>query len=67
MQKKALQTINQTLEFWQSRTPIELSRDDARQITENITGFFQVLFEWEAADNRNVLVDPMGRESSDLQ
>src|SRR5215831_19606209 len=38
--------INHTREFWQSRLGREVSSEDARQIAENITGFFSVLHEW---------------------
>jgi hypothetical protein len=38
--------INHTRQFWRSRLGHELSREDARQIAENTTGFFSVLCEW---------------------
>ncbi|MCG3151374.1 MAG: hypothetical protein GEEBNDBF_00645 [bacterium] len=41
--------IDQTLAVWQPRSPKQLTREDARQILENVTGFFDVLLEWEAA------------------
>ena len=31
---------------WQPRLPRRLSNEDAREITENITGFFTILAEW---------------------
>jgi hypothetical protein len=40
----------QTVAFWSNRTGREISQEDARQIIENVTGFFQVLFEWEKAE-----------------
>jgi len=43
--------IEQTLEVWQRRAPKALNLEDARQITENVTGFFKVLLEWEAAEH----------------
>jgi hypothetical protein len=43
--------LDETIQFWQpyykDRT---LTREDARQIRENIVGFFRVLMEWEARD-----------------
>jgi hypothetical protein len=42
--------INETAQFWSKRTGRELSEEDARQIIENMTGFFRVLSEWEAAE-----------------
>jgi hypothetical protein len=38
--------IHQTRQIWQSRIRRELSHEDARQIVENVTGFFSVLYEW---------------------
>ncbi len=40
------QLINHTCQVWRSRLGRELSREDARQIAENVTGFFSVLHEW---------------------
>ena len=42
--------LDETRRFWQSRTSRRLSREDAREISSNITGFFQVLLEWDAAE-----------------
>jgi hypothetical protein len=38
--------INRTIDLWQPRLRRDLSREDARQIVENVTGFFSVLAEW---------------------
>lgn len=38
--------IRQTHKVWQPRFPRKLSDEDARQIAENVTGFFRVLAEW---------------------
>jgi hypothetical protein len=45
--------IEETLEIWQRRTPKALNLEDARQITENVTGFFKVLLEWEVAEHHS--------------
>jgi hypothetical protein len=39
--------IDQTNAIWQRRTERKLTREDGREIIENITGFFTVLQEWE--------------------
>ncbi len=39
-----------TLEIWQPRTGRVLTHEDARQIVENITGFFEILLEWDSTD-----------------
>jgi hypothetical protein len=41
--------IEETRVFWQSRTERVLTREDAREIIENMTGFFRVLLEWDRA------------------
>ena len=46
------QLLDQTLQVWQPRAARELTREDARQIIANFTGFFQVLSEWKAAELR---------------
>lgn len=35
-----------TIAVWQPRLRRRLSKEDAREITENITGFFAILAEW---------------------
>jgi hypothetical protein len=42
--------LDATLAVWQPRTRHDLSREDARQIVENVVGFFDVLARWRAAD-----------------
>jgi hypothetical protein len=49
-----------TLELWSRRTTRLLTDEDAREIAENMTGFFRILIEWKAkkralgvARNRN--------------
>ncbi len=42
--------IDRTRQVWQPRTRHELSCEDARQIAENVTGFFALLAEWSRAE-----------------
>lgn len=42
--------IDRTRQVWQPRIGRDLSREDARQITENVTGFFALLVEWSRAE-----------------
>ena len=42
--------IDRTRQVWQPRLGRDLSREDARQIAENVTGFFAILAEWSRAD-----------------
>jgi hypothetical protein len=38
--------IEQTISVWQPRLGREISREEARQVLENVTGFFSILREW---------------------
>ena len=40
--------IARTREVWQTRLGRDLTDEDARQITQNVTRFFGVLAEWSA-------------------
>jgi hypothetical protein len=44
--------LDRTLEVWQPRTSRKLTREDARQINENVNGFFRILLEWEMASQQ---------------
>ncbi len=39
--------IDQTVIIWQKRTERKLTREDGREIIENISSFFSILQEWE--------------------
>jgi hypothetical protein len=60
--------IDRTIAVWQPRLRREISREEARQIAENATGFFSVLHEWSrgeasAAANDN---DELGAQEEKL-
>jgi len=42
--------IDETICVWQKRTARQLTREDGREIIENLTGFFRVLQEWDRSD-----------------
>lgn len=44
--------IQQTLAVWQPRTSRKLTEEDARQILENLVGFFSLLNERDQKDKR---------------
>jgi hypothetical protein len=50
--------IDRTLAVWQPRLGRDLSPEDARQIAENVTGFFAVLAEWLRAEMPAPANDP---------
>lgn len=61
--------IEQTIRLWEPRLQRELSREDARQMVENVSGFFRILAEWsntETADAANDCCNP-SRIVSDRQ
>jgi hypothetical protein len=45
--------IERTLKVWQPRTVKVLTAEQARQIAENTTGFFNLLVRWEAEEQNN--------------
>jgi hypothetical protein len=44
--------IDRTIAVWQPRLRRQISREEARQIAENVTGFFSVLYDWSRAETR---------------
>lgn len=42
--------IDRTLEVWKPRLRPDLSREEARQIVQNVTGFFAILAEWSRVE-----------------
>jgi hypothetical protein len=60
--------IDRTVAVWERRLERDLSREEARQMVENITGFFNILAEWSQAEmprsaNDNVRPEVRGAES----
>jgi len=47
-----LELINQTMTVWQPRSNHKLSREDSKQIVENMVGFINILKEWETHQAR---------------
>ena len=42
--------IDRTHKVWQPRIGRNLTNEDARQISENVTGFFSILAEWSRVE-----------------
>jgi hypothetical protein len=42
--------VDRTRQLWQPRLGRDPSREDVRQIAENVTGFFNILAEWSRAE-----------------
>lgn len=49
MERLAL--LEETIRVWQPRVSRQLTTEDARQMVENVTGFFTTLQGWSAAAN----------------
>jgi hypothetical protein len=57
--------IERTREVWKPRLGRDPSREDARQIVENVTGFFSILAEWSRAEMSVPANDTVSRTISD--
>lgn len=42
--------VDRTRQIWQPRLGRDLGDEDARQITQSVTGFFGILAEWSRAE-----------------
>jgi hypothetical protein len=49
--------IDRIHRIWQPRLGHYLSREDAREIVENLTGFFGLLAEWSRAEMPSPAID----------
>ena len=52
--------LRYTRQVWQPRLGRDLSREDVRQITENLTGFFALLAQWSRAEGATAANDNDG-------
>lgn len=48
--------LNKTISLFQSRYGKPLSQENAREIVENMTGFFKILAEWEKTEHSQHIV-----------
>jgi hypothetical protein len=58
--------IDRTRAVWQPRLGRDLRHEDARQIVENITGFFAILSEWSRAERPVLANDTPEAATSDF-
>jgi hypothetical protein len=56
--------IDRTREVWKPRLGRDLTREDARQIAANVTGFFTILAKWSRAE-MPIPANDTGKPSSD--
>lgn len=45
--------LKETIKTWQPHTHRLLTDEDAREITENMVGFFKILQEWETKERKS--------------
>jgi len=57
--------IDRTLAVWKPRLRDDLSREDARQIVESVTGFFSILHNWSRAETLVTANDDRKRSAVD--
>lgn len=47
MKDRELETIQLTKDFWRAQTGNDVTAEDAREMIENISSYFQILHEWQ--------------------
>ncbi len=47
MKKEHPDILEKTMAFWGERTGKSFSQEEAREMVANVSGFFQVLAEWD--------------------
>jgi hypothetical protein len=58
--------VTEILSFWRPRSASPLVDSDSRQIVTNLTGFFEVLLEWQSREREEAaLVKIEGLKASD--
>ena len=61
---KKLPLIEETIQLWQPRTSRPLTGEDARQMLENVVGFFTTLQGWSATAESRQVEPEAGREAA---
>jgi len=54
--------IQQTILFWEQYAGIRLSAQEAREAIANMSGFFELLNEWEVRESEVEVNKPAGEE-----
>jgi len=62
MQMTKQELTEHTIAVWQKRTPHQITAEDAREITENITGFFAILAEWSRKECHDLRIETPERK-----
>ena len=61
------QDFNQrTCDFWQPRASRQLTDEDAREMAENLSGFFRLLDEWDRGARRGQELPPAEEQQTEI-
>jgi|GEM_PF-1112289 len=52
MTRYSKEILEKTIRMWQPLSEEQLTEEDAREIVENLTGFFSLLGEWERENGK---------------
>jgi hypothetical protein len=50
MHRPSAELLDDTIAIWQPRASRRLTREDAREILDNLVGFFSLLHQWEMTE-----------------
>jgi len=53
MDVEAQEVIHKTKELWQKKAGKTISSEEARMIIRNVTGFFDILLEWQEKEKES--------------
>lgn len=59
-----LPLIEETIQFWRPRVSRSLTHEDARQMVENVVGFFTTLQNWSTAAGTRQVEPDADREAA---
>ena len=61
------ETVSVDIAFWQQKTHKNLNTEDARQIKENLEGFFSLLNEWQKMPYNNIFNVANNKRHHDME
>jgi len=65
MVNKQADIIQVTIDFWKTYTGQTLSIQEAREAVANMSGFFELLNEWEGNEREAATKEPAGKEGQE--
>ena len=64
MRDKEEDLIERTIKLWQPYYPFQLTREDAREIIENMKAFYSLLIEWQ--EREDLATSAKNQQNGDL-